>query len=174
MIYRALVPSQWIRKDPVEFESLADTTKAICEFYIRENGESGAEIRLTIHTFPILKEEERIPPQAQIARWKRQFEDLDVLSTQILPESHGGFSGLYFEGTGTLKNQPAKMLGWSMQLAHLFTRELSLNEQPLDSYKRADYTIKATGPPDFIHQHRKAIRDFAGSFEFIDELPSPL
>ncbi len=73
MIYRALAPSSWIRQDPQPDESIADTTKSVCEFYIREEGQS---IRLTIHTFPLIQPHSRIPPQAQIARWKRQFEEM--------------------------------------------------------------------------------------------------
>lgn len=171
LLYRALVPSSWMRKNPPPFESIADTTKAICEFYIQENGE---EIRLTIHTFPILEDHDRIPPQAQIARWKRQLEDLDPLSVKIIPQSHGGFSGLYFEGQGALQNKPVRVIGWSMQLASVFARQLSLERHSLDTFKRADYTIKATGPPEMMDKHRSAIAGFAESFELIDELPSPI
>ena len=97
LLYRALVPANWVRRDPPESDSIADTTKANSEFFIQDEGR---EIRLTVHTFPFVDENGRIPPQAQVARWKKQLEDLDMLSVQLLPESHGGFSGLYFEGEG--------------------------------------------------------------------------
>ena len=53
LLYRALAPSHWIRQDTPPSESIVDTTKSICEFYIHDKGES---IRVTIHTFPILPE----------------------------------------------------------------------------------------------------------------------
>lgn len=170
VLYRAFVPSHWIRQDPLETESIADTIKAICEFYIRENDES---IRLTIHTFPIIQENMHISPQAQIARWKGQFEELELIATQTLPDAHGGFSGLFFEGQGILQGNATKVLGWSMQLASVYERQLSQGKKPLDLNKRADYTIKASGPPHLMDKHRLEILAFARSFELIDELPAP-
>lgn len=170
LLYRALVPSHWIRQDPLEIESIADTTKAICEFYIHEGHES---IRLTIHTFPITQDNMRIPPQAQITRWKRQFEELDPIATHTLPDAHGGFSGLFFEGQGILQGNATTVLGWSMQLASIYERQLSQGKNPLDLHKRADYTIKASAPPHLMTQHRSEIVAFAHSFELIDELPAP-
>ena len=167
MIYRALAPSNWIRQDPQPAESLADTTKSVCEFYIREEGQS---LRLTIHTFPFIQPNTRIPPQAQIVRWKRQFEEINPLAATIMPEAHGGFSGLFFEGEGIQQGLPIKVIGWSMQLAPVYERQLSQAKHPHDSLKRADYTIKASGPPDLMNKHRLDILAFAHSFEMIDEL----
>lgn len=147
--------------------SIADTTKANSEFFIQDKGR---EIRLTVHTFPFVDDNGRIPPQAQIARWKKQLEELNLLSVQVLPESHGGFSGLYFEGEGS----QGTVMGWSMRLVPAYSRQLSLEKEPLDKLKRADYTIKATGPTDLIERHRPVIIQFAQSFELIDELPPPL
>lgn len=171
LIYRACVPSHWIRQDPLETESIADTTKHICEFYIRENKEF---IRITIHTFPIIKEMMRIPPQAQVNRWKEQFEELDLVATQTTPYAHGGFSGLFFKGRGILQGNTIEVLGWSMQLASVYDRQLSQGRKPLDGNKRADYTIKASGSPHLMVKYRSEILAFAHSFELIDELPSPL
>lgn len=170
LLYRALVPSHWTRQDPSPEESIIDTTKAICAFTIHENDQL---IRLTIHTFPILQDRMRIPPQAQIARWKGQFEELDLVATHTLPDAHGGFSGLFFEGEGILHGNDTKVIGWSMQLAPIFERQLNQGRDPLDQYKRADYTIKASGPPDLMNKHRQEILTFARSFELIDELPAP-
>ncbi len=171
LIYRALVPSDWTRRDPLSHESISDTKKAICEFYKIEDNQT---IRLTIHTFPIIEAHLRIPPQAQIARWKRQFDTLDPLHTLLMTETSGGFSGLYFEGQGILQGQPTKVMGWSMQLASGYERRLSLEKHPLDRLKRADYTIKASGPIDLMNKYHAAIVAFAHSFELIDELPSLL
>jgi hypothetical protein len=171
LLYRALVPTGWIRQDPPLHESIANTTKSICEFYIHEKDQS---IRLTIHTFPIMQTQLRIPPQAQIARWKREFEELDLVLTHTQPESHGGFNGLFFEGQGILQGKPRKVMGWSMQLASVYERQLNQAKDPLERRKCADYTIKASGAPDLMDKHRIAIMAFAHSFELIDELPLPL
>lgn len=157
-LYRAIVPQDWIRKEPLSAETLADTTKANCEFLIRE-GED--EIRVTVHTFPFIEEQQRIPPQAQVARWKKQLIDLDPLSVKVNPESHGGFSGLYFEGVGK-----QMVMGWSMRLASVYVQRLSTTD------RLADYTIKVTGSPSAIQQNYQEIFRFGQSFELIDELPS--
>lgn len=170
-IYRVLVPPHWVRQDPSSTESIADTTQSICEFYIRENDQA---IRLTVHTFPISDIHPRIPPQAQIARWKKQFDELDLLNTTIASEGQGGFNGLRFEGRGVLHGQPTTVMGWSMQLASGYERQLSLEKERLDRYKRADYTIKASGPSSLMDKHRADILAFAHHFELIDELPSLL
>lgn len=170
LLYRALVPSHWTRQDPSPEESIIDTTKANCAFTIHENDQL---IRLTIHTFPILQDTMRIPPQAQIARWKGQFEELDLVATHTIPDAHGGFSGLFFEGEGILHGNDTKVIGWSMQLAPVYERQLNQGRDPLDQYKRADYTIKANGPPDLMNKYRQEIMTFARSFELIDELPAP-
>ncbi len=170
LLYRANVPFTWQRQDPNSTESITDTTKAICTFYIPQGEQT---IRLTIHTFPIGEAYPRIPPQAQIARWKTQFDELDALATRIQPETRGGFSGLFFEGQGFIQGQASKVLGWSMQLAAVYERQLSLEKHTLDRVKRADYTIKAQGPIELVNQHRAEIVAFAQSFELIDELPIP-
>jgi hypothetical protein len=170
LFYRAQVPSHWIRQDPLAADSIADTTKSICEFFIREQEKF---IRLTIHTFPILQENMRITPQAQVARWKGQFEELDLVATHTLPGAHGGFSGLFFEGEGILQGNPTKVMGWSMQLASIYQQQLNQGKQVLDNRKRADYTIKASGPIHLVDKYRQELIAFANSFELIDELPSP-
>lgn len=171
-IYRVKVPTHWTRKDPEKELSIQDTTKSLCEFYIHENNES---IRITVHNFPTNNIEERIPPGAQISRWKRQFEHLDPTSVSIVPKAYGGFSGFLFEGTGTKEGSPITMLGWSMQLAPELYRQLSLSQSvyqtPQYTQMRADYTIKAIGSPEKVARHKKAIRDFAHSFELIQPIP---
>lgn len=169
LLYRAKVPLTWQRQDPASTESIADTTKAICTFYIPEGEQT---IRLTLHTFPIGESYPRIPPQAQIARWKTQFDELDALTTTVQSEAHGGFSGLFFEGQGLIQGQATKVLGWSMQLAIGYERQLNLEKYTLDRTKKADYTIKAQGPIELINKHRTEIVTFAQSFELIDELPA--
>jgi len=163
-VYRAYVPTDWTRQDPDPQTSLEDTKIPVCEFFITQGDE---RIRLTIHLFPYTSYDSRVPPKAQIARWKKQFETFDALSSATTPCSHGGFYGLCFEGTGEQNSQPTKVLGWSMQLAQLYDQSLEFQG---DALKRADYTIKAVGPPSFMTQKQAQITAFAESFELIDEL----
>lgn len=171
LLYQAYTKSDWIREDPPIEGSIADTTLAICTFGVREQNE---EIRITIHTFPITKEELRTLPQRQIDRWKNQLEQVHAHTTYITKESWSGFSGLFFEATGTMGKKPTTMLAWSMQLAPSYVRKLRRKKSSLDEYRLADYTIKATGAPEIIKKYRTEIIAFAHSFGLIDELPSPL
>jgi len=159
-IYRVKVPLHWQRIEPTGDRQ--DTTVAIAEFSVDN------KIRITIHNFPVSSPEERIPPNAQIARWKRQFEKLNPTSVQVSPQAFSGYSGLVFEGNGEIKGQPATMLGWSMQLAPEFYR------QPLNANIKADYTIKVQGDPARIETEKKALFAFARSFELIHPIPLSL
>ena len=152
-LYRIKVPETWIRKDPPQDQSLIDTTKSIVEFLIQENDTSS--IRIAIHNFPAETIESRIPPEAQIARWKRQFAWLDQTRVSVIPQSFSGYVGLLFEGSGTINGELTTMLGWCMQIAPEHFRTLS---HPLFSPEmRADITIKATGPKDLMERHRTSI-----------------
>ena len=98
-IYHAKVPSYWQRHDPQPSESIFDSTKSLCEFIIQEDE---GQIRITLHNFPTDALEERIPPQAQIARWKQQFQQITPSSICLTSQSAGGFTGLLLEATGTM------------------------------------------------------------------------
>lgn len=164
VIYRVKAPKAWERHSPSETESIADTTKALGEFLIKENDQT---IRITIHNFPTDVFENRIPPASQIARWKRQITSIDPASVNIHPIAHGGFAGLYFEAEGN----GIKVIGWSMQLGVEHYRNLI---SPQNTYRqlRADYTIKAVGPVELMERHKLAVINFANSFEFIEEIPA--
>lgn len=154
-LYRAKVPPGWVRLDPQG--PITDTTLPNVAFLI-EN-----ELKVTIHSFPSENLDERIPPYAQIERWKRQGDEGKVDSV-----SRGGFVGLFLEG--------ATILGWSMQLdlEHYQTLAfLPTNRFEEEHYKqmRADYTIKATGPEKLIAKYRDELLLFAKSFELIQEIP---
>lgn len=159
-LYRVKVPTHWIRHNPASTESITDTTKPLCEFYLEEEEQY---FHLTVHNFP----NQRIPPMAQVSRWRQQFQDLDSTQTFISNVSHSGFVGVLLEAEGILKGKPTQLLAWSMQLAPEYTQKLDHTQ------KKADYTIKVVGAPDLIHQQKEAILLFANSFELIDELPSP-
>lgn len=161
-LYRAKVPLGWNRQSPLSTDSLSDTTKAIEEFTTAEGN-----LRIVIHNFPSDMLEDRIPPQAQINRWKQQFSFLNVEDVVVAPQARGGFSGLFFSASGVREGRPYSILAWSMQLAPEHYRQLCCRQM------RADYTIKAMGSPILIDKHREEIEAFASSFELIQEIPTP-
>lgn len=166
-VYRAHVPSNWLREDPPQESSIWDTTKPICEFNIFD---PEGKIHIAIHNFPSETLEERVPPIAQIVRWKRQLHPLKLESVCVSPQGHGGFCGLCFQGEGMMKNQPVCVLAWTMQLDPMLYQNLQ-GEETLYKQMRADYTIKATGPAALVEKHREALNAFARSFELIQEIP---
>jgi len=172
-IYRAQVPVNWIRHDSLSEDTLVDTTKALCEFIIMENSDI---IRIAIHNFPSMQISDRIPPEAQVARWQRQFESLDKINSTTIPQSFSGYSGLLFSGEGKMQERTVAMLGWSLQLAPEHYRSLLQAATPKTAtlYKqmRSDITIKAMGPAELMRKHKQAITDFARTFELIREIPS--
>lgn len=172
-VYRARAPNEWIRKDSFKEESLADTKKSICDFFIHsDNG----VIRIAIHNFPSDIIDERIPPIAQIARWQRQFDFLQAEESHTIQQAFNGYAGLKFKGVGIMDNKDTMMLGWSLQLGKEHYQMLSHPRNPTDHdlYRemRADITIKVTGPKELMENHEDAIIAFARSFELIREIPS--
>jgi len=161
-LYRVNMPKFWKRIDPEG--SLTDTTKALCEFKIPDTS-----IRITIHNFSSESLAQRIPPAAQLTRWKQQFERLNPTTTQVTPVAFAGFAGLYFEGSGILEDRHTTVLGWSMQIAPVHYQRLSLDP---DTHEMcADFTIKVVGPSDEVGQYKHSIKHFAQTFELIDGIP---
>ncbi len=166
LIYRIKVPPTWEHHTPLPDESLADTTKALCEFVIDK------QINITIHNFSSESIEQRIPSEAQISRWKRQFSNLDQNLTSTTPQAFSGFKGLLFEGSGILNGIPQSVMGWSMQIAPIHYRSLTHSQIPHFQEMRADITIKAVGPTSIIDHYRDEIFRFARSFELSEAIPS--
>lgn len=160
-IYRAFVPNEWLRVDPSETISLDNTMEPLVTYEIHEGKET---VQITIHNFPTEKITERIPPQAQVARWGRQLEGSESQSFNT-PVHHSGFYGLYFEGEGVLKGTPTYVSAWAMSLHGEHYRAMN------DPQKRADWTIKATGPKELVLKSKEKIQAFAQSFELIEEIP---
>lgn len=170
-IYRVRMPSEWIRVPDEEFT--ADTTKPLSTFVIKSQE---GDIRITIHNFPSENLEERIPPTAQITRWKNQFEILDQILSSTEAEAWGGFTGNRFEGIGLLKGERIAVLGWAMQLDPHHYRTLSAlrHKDQKNQWRQmsADFTIKAIGTVVAMQTHENALKAFAASFELIEEIPS--
>lgn len=162
-IYRVAAPADWTFIPRDANQNIHDTTQPIAEFLIRD-GDSTA--RIAIHNFPVESPKQRIPPIAQIERWKKQFASLD--SSTIKPQAFSGFAGLLFEGSGVLKGQDALMIGFSLQLGDVHRRMVALLPDSLD--KLADVTIKAV-LPKMLHHKRNEVVAFGRSFEFIDDIP---
>lgn len=158
--YRAKVPKEWVKKNAESNESIFDTRKSLCEFHLPEN------VHITIHNFPSNQLNDRISPQAQIARWKRQFDQWDPTSFSIEPQSFGGFVGFVFEGSGMINGESITMMGWTMQLGVEHYRHLNCSQM------RGDFTIKAVGPNESMQEQRQAIVAFARTFGLIEEIPS--
>lgn len=171
-IYQVSVPSGWVRRDSLPEETLSDTTKPIVEFLIA--GETGP-IRISIHNFPSDTIEQRIPPSAQVARWQRQLEGLVAAESHTVPQAFGGFVGLGFKGLGRLGQIDSMVLGWSLQVGDHHYRMLSTaSSGSVHRHRemRADVTIKAVGPKNFMEGKEEEITAFARSFELIEEIPS--
>jgi hypothetical protein len=162
-VYQAKVPLTWKRIDPLEKESLLDTTKPIVSFVIDQ------DVVLNVHNFPADSLEERIPPTAQIERWHAQ---LKPQQSKVEPIGHGGFTGLYFEG----KSENVSLLAWSLQLdiEHFqYLHFLAATVEEEEHYKQmaADYTIKVYGPSAQLEKHLEEFFLFSNSFELIQEIP---
>lgn len=165
-VYHAKVPDSWTQIDPDRKSSLLDTKKPIVSFLIAD------QLILHVHTFPSQKAEERIPPEAQVARWKNQCQTEDCRFKKI---ETGGFYGYFFEAN----HNGQKTCAWCLQLDFDHYQTLHFNAQTVEEeehYKQmaADYTIKVTGPAPLVEEHQKEITLFADSFELIQEIPTRL
>ncbi len=168
-IYRAKVPLNWIRKDPIAKQSIVDTTLANCEFIVPEY----QTVRLTFHTFPYFNQEPRIGSDFQLGRWKRQFDVLDSHLIETRTQKRHGYSGLFINAIGIKDEKPYQILGWSMQLTQPYEQKLKFSPLYEDQIKRADYTLKVTGNPEEIAALYDSLILFSNSFELIHELPCP-
>lgn len=173
LIYRAKIPKDWIYVIPDHKSSISDTMKSIADCYIREDN---AEVRIAIHNFPTHSLKDRIPPSAQVSRWKEQFEVLERANVEVIPQSFAGYAGFRFDGEGIIEGEDKRVLGWAMQLGTENSLSLEIPHEGLSEthrhQMRSDFTIKAMGSPFLIAKYRDTIIHFANSFELIDEIPS--
>lgn len=163
--YQVETPSSWKQSAPLSGSSLEDTTKPIAEFLIEEPEGS---IRITIHNFPSSAIDQRIPPAAQISRWKSQIKG----SSSETPVAHDGFAGFFFEANGEFEGKASSVAGWAMQLAPQHYQAITSLQPKGYDQMRADYTIKAVGPTPLMKKHQQTIQSFAESFRLIEEIPT--
>ena len=142
---------------------------------MNSNQQGPDKIRITVHNFPADSLEKRIPPLAQVTRWKRQLGVIDSKSESTKPQSFAGYYGLLLEATGLIDKERVTMMGWALQLAPEHFRALqkatSLGIEQRHRQMRGDITIKAVGPEDFMKKNRQDIFNFAHSFQLIDDIP---
>lgn len=163
-IYSAKIPGNWVIIMPKEDADLKDTKIPLISFNLPDG------ILVTFHTFPGDSLENRIPPMAQIERWKNQFKGKDF---ELIPLSRCGFGGYclrIFDDSG--------MIGYAMQLTptlfqsmlypHFKIEELYFTEM------RGDFTVKAIGKGSALEREQKIIDDFVKSLKWIYPLRSPL
>lgn len=154
-IYQAEAPLSWKKIDPKAHQNLSDTTVPICSFEV-------GNILITVHNFPYTSLDQRVPPIAQIARWKEQFY---VHNGDVTPIAHGGFGGFRLEAHDPYGKG---IIAYAMQMTP------SLFHIVDNPQIKADYTIKAVGPKSEMEEERNGIDAFANSFELIEPIPSPL
>ncbi len=172
-LYRFMPPENWKRVDSGE-PAAADSREPIAHYQLQLDGE---QVDLTIHNFPIDTLDERIPPEAQIARWKQQIDEMNLSTVQVKPQAFGGFVGLLLQAEGIKQRKPLAMMAWTMQLAPQFYTALELLDTPeKHSFTRqlhADFTIKIVGSPSLLAREKEKIERSARTFALLDELPQP-
>ncbi len=176
-VYRIRVPRSWKRMPASEEAYAGYKEQANAAFYIKGEGET---IRVAIYTFPSKTLEERMTVDAQVLRWRRQFNVLEPDTIIIIPQSYGGFAGVFLAAEGTLEGYgifEKMMLGWAMNIDTEFYHVLSeikgSEEEENYAYQmRADYTIEAIGGKDLMEKHKKDIIESARTFELIKDIPA--
>ncbi|GAB4227419.1 MAG: hypothetical protein Tsb0021_04300 [Chlamydiales bacterium] len=164
-IYTVRFPSYWESLPPGFDEELSDTTLPIHRFIIDE------DIIVTIHNFPLEPDSPRIPPMAQLDRWKKQFTVLNESFNS--PISQSGLVGHHLKAWGLINDQPTTVFGWAFQLAHEHYIRSTWYLNSWMNEVRGDVTIKVTGPTKKMEKIQEELSCFAASFEFVDDLPMP-
>lgn len=161
LIYRMQIPEGWNVEFPDKEASLIDTKEPLLTL-------KKELVTVTFHNFPASHLSDRIPPIAQVTRWKNQLNPIDESSLQITPFAVAGFVGLQFDASGTHKGTPTRILAWSLQL----TPELFQKLPETASQQKADWTLKAVGSPETILLLEPELLTIARSVELIMEIPS--
>ena len=158
-LYRVMIPKTWEVVLPDADTSLTDSRLPLLEC------RAGETLRIVFHNFPASEIAQRIPPQAQIERWKKQLEETNPASVVVTPQAFSGYTGLLLEAEG----KRSAVMGWALQIGADHYRNLSYTLLP--EQMRADITIKATGSPQEISQYRSQLINLARTFELIEEIP---
>lgn len=163
-LYQISLPSGW--EEIQEKQSISDTTVPIFKCFYEEDG---CRIQLTIHNFPLQVGAFKIPPEAQVERWKNQFAQLSF--SHASPQSFAGFIGLQLYAEGVIAQEETAVLAWAMKIAPENERSLSFFSEKYPAEMGCDVTIKATGPKKIIEEHAQEIASIARSFELLPAFP---
>lgn len=160
-LWRIKRPLPWNRKKEPS-GSIQDSRIAVAEFQI---GEGEQAISVFIHSFPSNSEEERIPPMAQVNRWKEQLDKSTPLEFHLSRQAFSGYAGLLLDARGKKNGKDVRMLAWALSLS-------PKNYYVLGGGERAsDIIIKVLGDEESVDLHEEEIRSFARSFELIEAIP---
>jgi len=167
-VYRASVPPSWKPIYPNAGSSNVNTMLPLLSFDL-------GDVKIHVHNFPSESIDQRIPPPAQVERWKRQFSEIFPFTMTTKRKSRAGFVGLYFQAEGLLQGREQMMVGWAMSIdpRHYSRLVLPGTQKEKEFYKqmRADYTIKAVGKREALSKRLDEIVRFGNSFELIQEIP---
>lgn len=166
-LYRVKTFPNWKRLDPSPLTSNLDTRQPIVEFWI------DGQIHVTIHNFPSDSMDTRIPPRAQVERWKKQMLTDDNDDFVERPVSFAGFAGFFFEG----EDKDKMTIAYALKLDDRHYQSLRSHRQPHNEaflkQMGSDVTIKAVGPIQAMMKYREDLIAFSESFELIQEIPEP-
>lgn len=157
-IYQVKVPLDWAITYPKSSQDLKDTTLPLLTLQI------DGQITITFHNFPSQRIEERILPEAQVARWKKQIQ---IKQSDLSSYSIEGFGGFRLEASGIRDGKEEAVIAYAMQL----TPQLYKLIDSID--KRSDWTVKAIGKPSAILTYRQKIDEFVESLEWVDPVRLP-
>lgn len=144
-LYQAQVPEDWTLQ--LDSSDRKDTRNALVTW-------KKGNVIITFHNFsPDLA----IPPGAQVQRWKNQMKAM--IEEETTPTAHGGFGGFRWEAYAADQG----VIAYAMQMNNTL-------KQKLRSEGRADWTLKAVGPPAEIQSMADEIDAVANQLELIEPI----
>lgn len=144
-LYQTQVPEDWVLQP--ESADRKDTRNPLATW-------KKGNVIITFHNFsPDLA----IPPGAQVQRWKNQLKD--AIEEETTPTAHGGFGGFRWEAYSSDQG----VIAYAMQMNNTL-------KQKLRSEGRADWTLKAVGPPTEIQSLADEIDAVANQLELIEPI----
>lgn len=145
LLYQTQVPENWILQQ--ESDDKKDTRVPLAAW-------KKGSVVITFHNF---SPELAIPPGAQVQRWKNQLKG--IIEEETTSTAHGGFGGFRWEAYSPDQG----VIAYAMQMNNTL-------KQKLRSEGRADWTLKAVGPPEEIQDLADEIDLIASHLELIESI----